>query len=450
MKRISFVAIVLVGLTVVSIVSMRMLRSEPKPTWTTDSWRAREAFELALDALMKRYQQDAVQQLDRALELDPSFVIARLYRDWVRSDLTREEKTAHLLALDLDGLSDREVVLVNAWRAYFEGEASRARSLYDTYLEANPNDPYVRFFVCDHEWNGLDWKAAERCYEDLIERHPNWIDAQNRLGYLAMAEGRFQVAEDRFEAYRFVAPDQANPYDSLAELAMVRGDLDRANELLAQGLNIKPDFCDSLTRLVHLRTLQQRQDEAREALKQVEATEGCMDGYSGLSCAAQVRFHYAVGDWQGTWEAGEACPEERIWNATVHRAALLTGRTEQAVAIESALRQALADDVPMAPSMRQSGESLLINLEASRLLASGDAAAAAERFHEADTLNRYWGWGQAWTFKLYNQVDRIEALERAGAAQEAAEAAAALVAVNPMIRGFFAPGAAAVARLADN
>lgn len=449
MKRISFLAVALIGLAVVSVASMRMLRSEPEPKWTTDSWRAREAFEQALDLLMKRYQKDAIEQLDRALELDPSFAMARFYRDWVGTDLTREEKTANLLALELDGLSDREVVLVSAWRAYFEGEAPRARALFDSYLETNPDDPYVRFFVCDHEWNGLDWKAAERCYEDLIARYPNWIDAQNRLGYLAMAEGRFEVAEDRFEAYRFVAPDQANPYDSLAELAMVRGNLDRAEEMLAQGLRLKPDFCDSLNRLVHLRTFQQRQDEAREALHRVEATEGCTEGYSALSCAAQVRLHYAVGDWQGTWEAGEACPEERIWNATVHRAALLTDRADAAAAIEQALREALAQSVPMPPSMRQSGESLLLNLEGSRLLAADQAAAAVERFREADGLNRYWGWGQAWTFKLYNQVDLIGALGQAGAAQEAADATQALVAINPMIRNYFAPGTEALVRLAD-
>jgi Tfp pilus assembly protein PilF len=397
---------------------------------------------------MKRYHNDAVEHLDRALELDPSFAMARLYRDWMSADLTGEEKRANLMALDLTDLSDREVVLISAWRAYLEGEPQRARTLYDDYLAVHPDDPHVRFFVCEHDWNGLDWKAAERCYEDLIARHPNWIDAQNRLGYLALAEGRFQVAEDRFEAYRFVAPDQANPYDSLAELAMVRGQLDRADELLARSLRLKPNFCDSLNRLIHLRTYQRRQDEAREAMRRMAAAEGCTDAYNAARCVSEVRLHYAVGDWQGTWEAGEACPEERIWNATIHRAALLTGRMEEAAAIEQAVRDGLEEGVAISPTMRQSVKALLLSFDGSRLLAAGRAAEAAQRFADADDLNRYWGWGQAWTFKHYNQVDRIVALEYAGASEAAAAATATLAEVNPIVRDFYLPGARALAELA--
>jgi len=43
------------------------------------------------------------------------------------------------------------------------------------------------------------------------------------LGYIKMMQGRFAEAEESFMSYRFIAPDQANPHDSLGELYITTG-----------------------------------------------------------------------------------------------------------------------------------------------------------------------------------------------------------------------------------
>ena len=60
-------------------------------------------------------------------------------------------------------------------------------------------------------------------YQRLVEIAQNWVIAYNQLGYIAMASGRFVEAEEYFTSYRFVAPDQANPHDSLGELYLLLG-----------------------------------------------------------------------------------------------------------------------------------------------------------------------------------------------------------------------------------
>ena len=76
----------------------------------------------------------------------------------------------------------------------------------------------------------------------LIEIAPNWVIAYNQLGYIAMSQGRFAEAEEYFTSYRFVAPDQANPHDSLAELYIMIGRYEEAETSLYRSIEIKPDF----------------------------------------------------------------------------------------------------------------------------------------------------------------------------------------------------------------
>lgn len=418
--------------------------------WTTESPRAREAFDQALEALRKRYIGDAVKQLDRALELDPSFAMARLYRDLLDPTVSHEDKLSTVQAVDTSRLNSREAALSRAIRALFEGDPQKAREEIDACLKAHPDDPYLRSIACEDDWDRLDWKAAEHCYQDLIARHPNWVEAQNRLGFLAMSAGRFQVAEDRFEAYRFVAPDQATPYSSLAELAMLRGDLATAEVQLDRALAIKPDFCDALLHRVSLRSFERRFAQAREALFTLSETPACAAALPAKDlCAARMRIAYLEADYEGAWQASEACPEDRMWSALAHRTALLTGRGQASIALEQAVAANLDNGgEAMVPAMQQAIEGLLLSFEGERLLAAGHAAEAAQRFEDSDALNRYWGWRHGWTFKLYNQVDRIQALERAGKQDEAARVRSALDRVNPIIESLFAPGATAVADLA--
>lgn len=449
MRRLWFTLLIVVVLALVVAFFANWVDADDEAVWTTESPRAREALDLALDALMKRYMNDAVRHLDRALELDPGFAMARLYRDWVDPEVNEAQKLEHLRNVDLGALSERERVMVQAWRSYFDGDSGAALESMKQYLDRHPDDPYIRFFVCDDAWDRLAWQEAERCYQDLIERHPNWVEAQNRLGYLALAEGQFQMAEDRFEAYRFVAPDQANPYDSLAELALLRGRLDTAAGFLAEALEIRPDFCDALLHRVQLETFRGDFAAARAALDEVSAEASCRGAMvHGARCLPEVRIAYLAGDYEAAWQASEACPEERVWYAPVHRAALITGRRTEAEAIAATVQAMLDDQTKtLPPTMRAAAEGVVLNFEGSKLFAAGRFAEAASRFGAADARNRYWGWKQGWVFKLFNQVDWSEALARAGDQAESARVAARLAEVNPIIDTIYRPGIVRLASL---
>jgi tetratricopeptide (TPR) repeat protein len=64
-----------------------------------------------------------------------------------------------------------------------------------------------------------------------------------------MEQGDSARAEEHFKRYRFLAPDQANPYDSLGELLTNIGRHDEAEANLRKSLEIKGDFFASLGHL---------------------------------------------------------------------------------------------------------------------------------------------------------------------------------------------------------
>ena len=83
-------------------------------------------------------------------------------------------------------------------------------------------------------------------YERLLTVNPNYAYAYNMLGYAAAARGDFAKAEDYLKRYRYLAPDQANPLDSLGELYALVGRYDEAEDVLKKALAIKGDFFPAL------------------------------------------------------------------------------------------------------------------------------------------------------------------------------------------------------------
>ncbi|MEM6794035.1 MAG: tetratricopeptide repeat protein [Acidobacteriota bacterium] len=439
MKRWWLLAVAAAAVAVAAgILTLVAVVREPKAEWTTSSPTALEAYELGVDELAKYYEADAATHFERALELDPDFAAAKLQLLLVKSmsSAEHERRARELAEIETDALQPRERFLLEYWGARFEGQPARAAEILDAFLELYPEDPWAMMSRCSDAWEAEDWPRAEACYESLIDLHPNWVQAQNRLGLVAMAQGRFERAEERYRTYRFIAPDQAAPWDALGQLQAVRGEYEGAERSFRHALEVKGDFCDARWHLFLLYTYTGRLEEAAVELEIIEGAESCADlSRWGLVCSRKAWMRYLGGDLEGAVETLDAaCLEQRGgFDFVAHRLALASADLETARTLEVALEERLR-------VKREQGDFYLyytnflrgtgLHLTGMRHLMLGDLAKACGELEASDELLLFWGIHRGF-FKLFNLKKLADCRAAAGDSVGADAVRAELERINP-------------------
>ncbi|MGD9254072.1 MAG: tetratricopeptide repeat protein, partial [Holophagae bacterium] len=235
--------------------------------WTTTSPEAAAEFQAGWDAALKLYHDEAREHWSRAAELDPDFLIARLFSvdSLMHEDKEKGEALfAEVLAADTSKLTPRERFFIELARARHEERREDISKLVDEYLAKYPNDPYVLNEKAQSEFSKGNFDEAERLYERLVNIDPNWVISYNQLGYIYMSRGRFAEAEERFKSYRFVVPEQANPHDSLGELFVALGRFDEAEASFEKAIEIHPDFWPAYEHIAVMKTFNGDLEGARE------------------------------------------------------------------------------------------------------------------------------------------------------------------------------------------
>lgn len=441
MKWLNRLWLVLIPAAALAVVLL-LVAPDEKAAWTTESPEALEAFERCLEAAMRIYLVEASEHCAEALEKDPDFVMAKLERAVLLRRMgdrdTSERLLRELEAADLSRLNPRERFLVRFRLTYRDGREQAAQELLEVYLNKNPNDPWAISIRCNQLWDARDPEIAESCYERLLEADPNWVDAQNRLGYLAMARGRFEQAEEHFETYEYLAPDQANPHDSMGELLILIGRYEDAERELRQALEIRPDFCASYDHLVRLHVMEGDFQQARDVVAERRREPACNHqppSPEALLCAIEGWELETLQRWEEAWEltrgpCGEKSGEMKM---LAHEAALHTGRRDEALEIERAHEKGLeeAEDYPEVE--RRVGRILLAHMQGTRFRFEGEPARAAERFEEANRLIPYWQTEGLSTLKLFIQLELAASLAEAGQTEKARQVLDWVRAVNPRV-----------------
>lgn len=442
MKRIALALVAL--LVVAAIGAAAYILTRPERVWTTSSEQARVEFEACLDNISRYYTRDAREHCARAVELDPDFVAAQIYLARYLPPEQRKEIVESLRRTDLDRLSPRERFLVRFALAREEGRHPEAREMLDAYLEEHPDDPHVLHISCRDHWDSDRWREAEACFDRLIETDPNRVEAHNLLGYMAMGRGWFDQAEDLFATYRYIAPDQANPHDSMGELLMLTGRYEEAAAEFDRALEIRADFCPAWQHRVETALLSGDLPTAREAAELTAERSACRPAkIQQTVCSVAIWEQVLADDWPGVRKAvEESCrtPSGDLGGYVsgealvfAQRAALATGDlTEGRRLVEES--RAFGEELEGrigADHMGDGFQGLLAHLEGALALGEGKPRAAVEAFARADEIFAYWGQDGLGTFKLFNLVNLAAAQEAAGDSAAAAATLRTLDGVNP-------------------
>lgn len=234
-------------------ISARKIQEEQKDVaeLTTTSLEAYKYYVTGREAAFWMYNQEAIENLQKAISLDSTFVEA--YEDLIRQYYTIGEKekaiqTIERVKLFSSTLAEGKIVKILALEAYIKHDWDLAINYYKRLLNINPQD------ISAHLTIGTIYYQKKMMYDKgiaefkkVLELDPQGLThysslTYNFLGWAYLRKGEFEKAHVAFSKYVALLPNQAYPLDCLANFYLIAGNYDQALIYLQQSLEINPDY----------------------------------------------------------------------------------------------------------------------------------------------------------------------------------------------------------------
>lgn len=234
----------------------------------TSSSAAKQAFTDGVEAAAYLANGRAVQQFDRALALDSTFGLARVFHATFAPGLEqaqRDSMAARGVADAADG-STSELVLAAAMRELAANRPEAAQPLFHALGEMYPDNALYAM------WSATDWVGTRAPAEtvealrEVTQRFPDYGAPYNTLAYTLLQTGDTAGAVAAAARQVELAPMQPNAHDSYGELQQIAGRLDEAATHYANATARDPSFTEGYVGVAEVRQLQGRGEEARTAL----------------------------------------------------------------------------------------------------------------------------------------------------------------------------------------
>jgi tetratricopeptide (TPR) repeat protein len=234
-------------LTFVFIVPLDLLAQVKEVPVTTSSKEALNNFLSGRDKVENMQTVQAASLLDAAIQQDPSFALAYLYRSQLGGGYNIFRQNLDK-AISLEGkVSDGEKQMISFFRASAEGNDQLQKESLNKLLASYPDDKRVQAMTGEYYYGINDFQAALIYLKKATDIDVNFAPAYNMIGYCQSALNNYPEAEKAFQTYIRLVPDNPNPYDSYAELLLKLGKYDESITQYKKALEKDPQFATSLS-----------------------------------------------------------------------------------------------------------------------------------------------------------------------------------------------------------
>jgi serine/threonine protein kinase/tetratricopeptide (TPR) repeat protein len=233
---------------------------------TTSSMEAYNYFLRGRAADEKNYVDEAIQFLEKAIDLDSTFAMAYYYlaRAYGSIGNMRANKEALEKAkTNSQKASDRERLYIEAEYAdVIENNRQKKFRILKDIVKKYPREKRAHrglgsFYVGKNMLN----QAIEE-YHKALDLDPNYGEVMNVLAYTYSGMGDFEKAIEYFQKYASISPGDANPIDSMGEVYLRMGKLDEAMAKYKEVLEVKPDFLITRLSISYIHALKENYTEA--------------------------------------------------------------------------------------------------------------------------------------------------------------------------------------------
>lgn len=234
---------------------------------TTQSKESKELFVQGRELFDNLRFDEAQQMFDKALQHDPNFALANVYRAMTAT--TDADFVRHLskAVSAKSEVSDGERLVIESVKANAANKPFVAVTVLKKAVELYPQDKRLHHMLgLAYQGTDMDGKAEEE-YQASIAIDPKFAPPYNNLGYLYRSSEDFAKSEEAFNNYIRLLPNEANPHDSIADLYTKMGQYDKAIEHYQKAVELNPKFFFSQQKIGDNLVFQGRYEEGRQAYK---------------------------------------------------------------------------------------------------------------------------------------------------------------------------------------
>jgi len=238
---------------------------------TTSSMEAYNYYIRGRDDYEKFYWEEARKFLEKAIEVDPTFVSAYVYLFYTYDRLgnTKAANEALKKAKSLfKKATEKENLYIDAAYAFsIEKNQEKYIRVLNKLAEKYPKEKQVHYWLGTYYQGAAKINEAIEEYNKGLELDPDYGILLNQLGYIYFYLREYEKAMEYFKRYASVSPGDANPIDSMGDMYFSMGKLDDTIAKYKEALEVEPAFL-SKGKIGYIYALKENYSEALRLIEQ--------------------------------------------------------------------------------------------------------------------------------------------------------------------------------------
>jgi serine/threonine protein kinase/tetratricopeptide (TPR) repeat protein len=275
--------------------------AKPIAEVTTTSIEAYNYFLRGRDEHDKLYFDNARRFLEKAVELDSTFAVARLFLGRAYNGLkvvnAAKREFEKAMALSQTVPEKERLYIEDQYALFIQQDPEKRGRILRELVAKYPKEKQAHFWLANDLNSKQLFAEAERECNEALELDPDYGVALCELGYVFTNKREYEKAIGYFERYASVSPGDANPFDSMGEMYFRMGKLDEAIAKYKEALDVKPDFSISGRWLAYIYGLKEDYTGAMRSLDELIA----LAPSPGLKAEGYgLKGFYCM--WVGNWD----------------------------------------------------------------------------------------------------------------------------------------------------
>lgn len=274
---------------------------------TTQSDEARTLYEEGLALADNLHFLEANETFAKAVEIDPGFAMGYLRLAQSSQSAAAFFKAVGQAEDSMKNGTEGEQLYIRALIAAAENDQEMQLEHLVALMSMYPRDERTHMQVANYFTGQQNFDDAVKHYGHSTSINPQFAAAFNALGYAQRNDDNLAEARKAFARYVELIPDEANPYDSYAELLLEMGEYDESIDNYRKAIEINPNFVSAYAGITINESLKGNAEAAQAAAAEMLAVARNSGQRQG-AMFRRVTSHLFAGD----REAALAVSEERL------------------------------------------------------------------------------------------------------------------------------------------